>query len=40
MLLRDLRAQPAMEGREQDPGEERIPPERVSAVLRGKGEGG
>jgi len=40
VLLRDLRAQPAMEGREQDPGEERIPPEQVPAVLSGKGEGG
>jgi len=40
VLLRDLRAQPAMEGREQDPGEERIPPEQVPAVLRGKDEGG
>jgi histidyl-tRNA synthetase len=40
VVLRDLRAQAAREGREQGPGEERIPPERVSAVLRGKGEGG
>jgi histidyl-tRNA synthetase len=40
VVLRELRVQAAMEGREQQvPGEERIPPEQVPAVLRGKGEG-
>jgi histidyl-tRNA synthetase len=41
VVLRELRVQAAMEGREQQvPGEERIPPEQVPAVLSGKGEGG
>jgi histidyl-tRNA synthetase len=42
VVLRNLRAQAATEGKEQQgSGEERIPPEQVPAVLlRARGEGG
>jgi histidyl-tRNA synthetase len=39
VVLRELRTRAAGEGREQGPVEERIPPEQIPSVLRGKGEG-